>query len=165
MIKSIRAAREVRLDGLIVSKRTTQWLRTILVSRLTTRARGRWRSRTALIRDATRVFGRAHHVFSVHVYVRDGCASLLSKRVTLSVSLSEFTFIPGNLWKCPVFSIVVSTMCGWSRSCNIVVILFCRHDKIKKTIILLYLSAVVIFYDLNDVVINCFLRVVDLRLL
>lgn len=60
------------VDGFIVSKRTTQWLRTILVSRLTTRARDRWRPRTYTRRDTrVRTSSLVHVVFSAHVFVRD----------------------------------------------------------------------------------------------
>lgn len=76
------------VDGFIVSKRTTQWLRTILVSRLTTRARDRWRPRTY----TRRVFERAQ-VFSVHVFVRDAtrhCYRRESLSRSLSVNLLSF---------------------------------------------------------------------------
>lgn len=69
------------VDGFIVSKRTTQWLRTILVSRLTTRARDRWRPRTYTRRDT-----RVQVVFSVHVFVRDATRHCY-RRESLSRSL------------------------------------------------------------------------------
>lgn len=80
---SVRLFSPARLgvDGFIVSKRTTQWLRTILVSRLTTRARDRWRLRTYTRRDT-----RVQVVFSVHVFVRDATRHCY-RRESLSRSL------------------------------------------------------------------------------